>query len=200
TRDPPAAPEASVEAGGPWMAWSTAARDGGTRLLCVPGAGASASFFQAWKRLAPAALAVTALELPAHGNRILEPHLETVEATVEGLVRGCAGLLDGPFALFGHSMGGLIAFELARRLCALGTPPVHLFVCSSAAPHRRASMGEALSLPDRDFLTFARRLGFVHPGVGPEHDEELLRVYLPPLRKDLAMMAGYRHEEAPLDV
>jgi surfactin synthase thioesterase subunit len=177
------------------VAWSTGAHDA-PPLLCIPGAGASASFFQAWRDLAPG-LAVSAIELPAHGNRILEPHLETIEATVEGLLLGCAPLFDRPFALFGHSLGGVLALELARRLCARGTPPAHLFVCSSAAPHRRASVREVLALPPRDFLAFARRIGFVHAAVGREHDEELLRVYLPPLRKDLEMAERWRHAAAP---
>src|SRR2546427_5480233 len=104
------------------------------RLYCFPPAGGASSTFFAWTA-ALADVEVCPIELPGRGSRIGEYPFTQLERLVDALVPALRGELDRPYALFGHSMGGLIAFETARRLRALGAPlPQRLCVAAVSAP------------------------------------------------------------------
>lgn len=107
------------------------------RLFCFPHAGAGASVFRGWLRMFPEELALCPVQLPGRENRHGERPLAELSEVLDAL-EGVIGPYTGePFAFFGHSMGALIAFELARRLRRRGYPePSQLFVSSRDAPHR----------------------------------------------------------------
>src|SRR5437870_4644362 len=96
------------------------------RVFCLPSAGGGASVFREWRLAQGDDLEVVAIELPGRETRIAEPLRERVAALVDDLRDTLP--TDRPYALFGHSMGGLIAFELARALVAPRPAPAHLFV------------------------------------------------------------------------
>lgn len=126
-------------------------RDGGTRLFCLPPAGAGASSFEGWPELLGPAVDVTAVQLPGREDRVLEPAHRRLDGLLDELVPVLADALDGPYALFGHGMGALIAYEAARRLVAQGAPPPrHLFASALGAPHaaHRRRYVSRLSEPD----------------------------------------------------
>jgi surfactin synthase thioesterase subunit len=105
------------------------------RLFCFPYAGASASVYSRWKRLLPQWIEVVPVELPGRGRRLLEP----LEITLSGLLERLVGQLQvaprQPFAFFGHSMGAVVAFELAYYLQSWRAEvPMIVFASGTPAP------------------------------------------------------------------
>ena len=92
------------------------------RLFGFPHAAGNALFFQTWHRLMPADIDLCALERPGRGPRIDEEPFRRMDRLVENLCHVLQPMLGIPFALFGHSMGAYIAYELARQLSAAGGP------------------------------------------------------------------------------
>ncbi|EAU64730.1 hypothetical protein STIAU_2622, partial [Stigmatella aurantiaca DW4/3-1] len=200
TRKPEQATPGSTPAR-PWFAFTRTSAKERIKLFCIPGVGASASFFRTWAPHVPEELGLYPVELPAHGARIGEPHPERFDALIPVLAQALEPHLDGPFAILGHSLGSLYAFELTRYLRKQNRVPRHLFVSSFRAPHLPMPASIALRLSDREFLEFTRQRGFISEEFGREHDSELMKTYLPTLRKDLVLLESYSYaEEAPLDM
>lgn len=86
------------------------------RLFCFHYAGGGALSFRSWSDSLPPAVEVCAIELPGRGSRLLEPPFTQLELLIQELTRILLPWLDKPFAFFGHSMGALVSFELARIL------------------------------------------------------------------------------------
>jgi surfactin synthase thioesterase subunit len=119
---------------------------------------------------------------------------------VEALAGVLAAAADLPFALFGHSMGGLVAFELARILRDRGYPqPVHLFVSASAAPNWRQPRRPLSRAADGELRKELEALNGTPPALLA--DDDLMARMLPALRADLAVLEDYEYRDAPpLDV
>ena len=104
-------------------------------LFCFPHAGGGASFFQPWSKHLPTEIALCPIQLPGHENRQNEMLLTQVKAVVSAIASSLETYLNKPFAIFGHSMGALLAFELAREFRRRKWPlPNHLFVSGYRAP------------------------------------------------------------------
>lgn len=170
------------------------------RLFCFPYAGGSAASYAHWQAALPERVEVCALQLPGRGSRFHEAPAASLPALVDALADVVAGQGTLPFAFFGHSLGGLLAFETARRLRTLGAPqPVHLFVSGTSAPARRGAARGLHALPDAALVEELRR----YNGTPPEvlANAELMALVLPALRADFALAERYRYEPAaPLDV
>ncbi len=181
--------------------WHEAPDAGADRRLvfCFHHAGGAASAFFAWRKQAHArGLRLVACQLPGHGTRLREPAFTRLEGMVPALAAEIAERAAGePFALFGHSLGGLIAFELARALQAGGLPPAHLFVASFVAPDRyRELRPHKLSdLSDAELVERLARYG----GTPPEFlkSAEWLEMILPVLRTDFGLIDHHRHRPGP---
>jgi medium-chain acyl-[acyl-carrier-protein] hydrolase len=167
------------------------------RLFCVPYLGGSAMIFRSWPREIPETIEVNAVELPGHGRRIREKPVPRLEPLVAELAMSIEPALDRPFALFGHSFGALICFELARELrrCQLPTPN-HLIVSSAKAPHQINNGTFIHSLPDQAVLDELRSLGGT-PSVLLQNDE-LIHSIMPALRADFAALETYMYTSEPL--
>src|SRR5262249_33598404 len=150
--------------------------------FCLPFAGGGAGAFRAWPDGLPADVDVCPVHLPGREARYTEPAIDDVDALVGPLLEGLRPHFDGPFALFGHSMGGLVAFELADRLRRRGIAPVWFFASGVRAPHRPGSGRMRHALPHDQFLTAVRELN----GTPPEllENPEILDLMLPTLRSD----------------
>jgi surfactin synthase thioesterase subunit len=169
-------------------------------LLCLPCAGASATMYLRWRRLLPRWIEVVPLELPGRGSRLGEDFVEDFDALVSLLCGEHEAALRGNFALFGHSMGALLAWGIAQRLRATGRPlPRALLVSGSAAPSQR-DPDRFVDMDDDEALIADMR----KQGGTPEElfaSPELLRMTLDTLAADYRVCEGFAHcGAAPLPV
>lgn len=187
----------SVHSGSPFL-WREPGREPRVRLFCFPYAGGGASIFRHWLVDLPRDIEVLPVQMPGHESRLKEPLFSDLEPLVEDLRRDLAPHFDVPFALFGHSMGALIAFELARRLVGDGsTGPVHLFVSGRRAPHVADADEGRHRLTDAELVEEVRGLNGSPAGV--LQDPELMELLLPVLRADFAICERYEYRSgAPL--
>jgi medium-chain acyl-[acyl-carrier-protein] hydrolase len=183
----------------PWIRLPRPSPDAQLRLFCFPYAGGSASMYLKWPYILAPSVEVCLVELPGRGERLREPPLTNMTRLIEGLTGAFSHWLDKPVAFFGHSMGGVISFELAHALRAEGKPtPVHLFLSGCRPPGLPALRDLKYSLPDPQFIDELRRLG----GTPPEvlGNAELLSLVLPTLRADFELMERHNSiHTAPLD-
>jgi medium-chain acyl-[acyl-carrier-protein] hydrolase len=160
-------------------------------LICFPHAGAGASAFMRWRRFIPSSIGLFALHMPGREDRSLEPPPESLTDAVNAVLRAMTGLHRRPYVLFGHSLGALIAFELARAVRNAGLPPPAALIVSAAhPPHHKPSDPPIAQLPDEPFLQeAARRYG----GLAPESlgDREMTQWIAPVLRCDIGLFERY---------
>jgi medium-chain acyl-[acyl-carrier-protein] hydrolase len=165
------------------------------RLFCFPYAGANATVYRSWAEKLPASVEVVAIQLPGRGKRRREPPLTSLSKLVELL--GSVPLKE-PFAFFGHSMGALVAFELARLLRREGRAlPLHLFVSGRSAPQLNSCHRPLHNLPTSELMQELHQLDGT-PTEVLEHPE-LMEMMLPILRADFSICDTYEYrEEEPL--
>jgi medium-chain acyl-[acyl-carrier-protein] hydrolase len=150
--------------------------------------------FREWQEWLAPDLEVVAVELPGRVVHLRQPPMDCMDTVIERLLTVLGPLLDIPFALFGHSLGALVAFELSRALMEGGRrTPLHLFVSGMRAPHLQLVPEEyrVHGLPDRELIAALRDSN----GTPAEVLEEsgLVELFLPILRADLLLAETYRH-------
>ncbi|PWR04913.1 lantibiotic dehydratase [Micromonospora acroterricola] len=168
------------------------------QLFCLPYAGAGASAFRHFPARFGPDVEVLPVQLPGRENRISEdPRFRVADVAT-----AIAERAEGPYALYGHSMGGRLGFEVVRELRRAGLPlPLRLYVGGARAPHVSApSVFDGLSMVDDDELLRRLRSGGGLPAGVLEHPE-LVELLLPLLRADFERVDGYRYRpEEPLPV
>ena len=155
--------------------------------------------FHQWQTCVPRDIDLCPIQLPGREDRHTEPCATDLSDLVHQLAGAMAPHLDFPFALYGHSMGALIVFELARRLRTQGLPaPVHLFVSGRRAPHIAPAVAPIHELPRAEFLYEVQRYGRMPPAILTEH--ELMNAVVPRLRADFQLLERYEYvHQKPLD-
>lgn len=170
------------------------------RLYCLPYAGSGASVFRPWAGLLPADIELRAVQLPGHEGRRSQAPFADADRLVDALAEELAPeVAELPFAFFGHSMGGLCAFELTRRLRRLGVPsPVMLGVSAWPAPRKGRCFPQLHDLDDAQFMRVVEGLGGIPEEVLSKPC--LSRFLLPTLRPDMRVCGTYRYQPGePLD-
>ncbi|MDC0708556.1 alpha/beta fold hydrolase [Stigmatella sp. ncwal1] len=170
------------------------------RLFCFSYAGAGTTVYHGWANAMPPGVEVVLVRLPGRETRIKEPPLTSMTAIVEALVPVLKSELDCPFAFFGHSMGGLVAFEVARELRRQGGgQPLELLISGRHAPHIQHLDTPIHALPQPAFVDeLIKRYNGIQRSI--LEVPELLKVYLPCLRGDFAVLETYAYvAEPPLD-
>jgi surfactin synthase thioesterase subunit len=169
------------------------------QLFCLPHAAAGASVYWEWAPLLAPDVAIVPIQLPGRESRYKEPLRRSVFALTADLIKPLADRTRSDFALFGHSMGALIAYELARALVARGTPPRRLFVSGQRAPHLAPPRRDVHLLPAPELLAVMTELEGTSPEVLAQ--PELVELLLPVMRADLEVCEAYNHaHEAALPV
>lgn len=184
---------------GSWFEDLQEAREGVARLFCFPYAGGSAQVFRSWQRSLKPEISLSLAHLPGRGTRISERPFTGLGSLAGVIATEIADHIRGPFAFWGHSMGALISFELARELRRRGQPsPFGLFISGRSAPHIPNTDLPASNLPEKEFIAELRRLNGT-----PEElltNPEMRDVFLPIIRADFEMVESYKYEtEDPLE-
>jgi medium-chain acyl-[acyl-carrier-protein] hydrolase len=166
------------------------------RLFCFPYAGGGSAIFRGWPRQLPEEVEVVSALLPGREGRFREPPLDRVGDVIDAAAENILPWLDRPFAFFGHSMGALVSFELARRLRRdYGREPEHLFVSGRPAPQLPEEDPPIYDLPEPEFVAELERLNGT-PREVLAH-AELLGLVVPLLRADFAVCQTYAYLPAP---
>lgn len=168
------------------------------RLFCFPYAGGNAQVFREWQRYFAPQIEVCLVHLPGRGRRMGEPPFTRLQPLVQAVADVILPEIDGKFAFYGHSMGAMISFELARELRRRNLSlPVHLFVSGRRAPSVPEPEPPIFHLPLQEFIAEIKRLN----GTPDEFFEnlELQELFLPLLRADFEIVDTYEYlPDAPL--
>jgi surfactin synthase thioesterase subunit len=183
-----------------WIISSLSSARPRLRLFCLPYAGGGAAAFARWVNLLPPAVELCRVQLPGRENRWREAPFTQLTLLVEALTNVIRPYLDLPFAFFGHSLGALISFELARQVrCQFDLNPAQLFVSGRWAPHLPNPDPPLYQKPDAEFIDTLRQQYNNMPDV-VANDPELLEIFLPLLRADVTMLDTYAYSAGrPLD-
>ena len=165
-------------------------------LVCFPYAGGSATIFRPWAAALGPDVDVWAMAPPGRATRMREPAVGRMAPIASAVASELELLMDRPLAFFGHSLGALVAFEVARELRRRGRRgPVHLFVSAARAPHQQLFDEPIHALPDDAFMEKIRGLNGT-PAVVLDN-RELMELLLPALRADFAVGETYSYAIEP---
>lgn len=187
----------------PWLVSASAVK-ARMRLFCFPYAGGSAFNFMPWRAALDPSIEICAVQLPGRGARITEAPIASISALLRVLAPAITQNSQMPFAFFGHSVGALIAFELARYLQLHGIGgPERLFMSGCQAPQYRSPTRRLHELPDAAFLDELR--SYNGTPVEVLENRELMELMLPTIRADFALAENYVYRsglrlQAPVSV
>ncbi|MEH2007550.1 thioesterase II family protein [Nostoc sp.] len=169
------------------------------RLFCFPYAGGSSAIFRTWPNNLPSNVEVCAVEYPGRGRQMKLAPLTRLESLVEAIAPALIPYLDKPFAFFGHSMGGLVSFELTRLLRSqYSLAPFHLFISARRAPQIPLTKAPLHILSDSDLQDELHSLNGTPKAV--LESPELMQIFLPILRADFAVLETYIYtQKQPLE-
>lgn len=161
-------------------------------LLLLPFAGGGAHAFAPWAAHMPRDVALFGVQYPGRGPRLEVPSARTAEEIVDPLTDAILDGTDSPVAVFGHSLGALLGYEVCWKLQEAGRPVIAFVASGSLAPQRVTSIRTPLhSLNDEQLISELHRRGDVPSEV--LDDRELLGFLLPVLRADFEVGEGYRY-------
>ncbi|HZF89879.1 thioesterase II family protein [Streptomyces sp.] len=164
------------------------------RLVCAPHSGGSAATYRPWSSVLPAGTQLLAVQYPGHADRMAEPPAASVAEMGRSVAAELLELDSRPCALFGHSLGALVAYETARALQESGRPVGWLFVSGSPAPWQ-AGGGTTHRAGDEELWNELRGLSGIEPEVA--QNTELRDLLLPVLRSDITLNETYRPAPNP---
>lgn len=185
-------PDSEISISNDWFVTPRANPKAEMRLFLFPYAGSGPSAFGKWFSEFDMHLEARIAHYPGRGSRYKEPPIKQMDILVRGLSQAIQPFLDKPFVLFGHSFGGLVAFELARELRRQNLPqPRILFISACNAPQTSDSHLPIHDLPDPEFLEKLKELN----GLPTEaaNNSELLELVLPILRADFEAFENYQY-------
>lgn len=183
-----------------WTSSSRSNSQSKIRLFCFPYAGAGSTIFNAWSNWLLPGIELYLVNLPGRDARVRETPYRQLKPLVASLTQGLLSHVDKPFAFFGHSMGSLISFEVARELRRQGgAQPIHLFVSGRQPPQVPDTHPNFHLLPEEEFLKTTQQFYGALPDIILQ-DPELINLFLSIMRADITMIETYEYErEAPLD-
>lgn len=181
----------------PWFPFNGVETGASFRLFCFSHAGGSAMVFRPWQKLMAPAIEVFPIQLPGRGGRATEPLATRMPELADRTAAAVGAYIDRPFAFFGHSMGGLLSYEVAHRLRAdRGVEPAHMFISGRRAPERPPT--PTIHTLPHDALVAKLKEMKGTPVEVLEHPE-LLELVVPIFRSDVEVLETYQFPlRAPL--
>lgn len=188
-----------------WVVCPAFASQAPLRLFCFPYAGGGASIFRDWSAGLASQAEVCAIQLPGRESRLKEAPVTQIHALIESVASALIPYMDDkPFALFGHSLGALLCYELARFLWKkYALSPVCLFVAGCRAPHRQSlylsrAKKHVCDLADEALIEWMCELNGTSQAILRDH--ELMKLLLPAVRADFTLAENYCYiEDQTLD-
>ncbi|MDF4249994.1 thioesterase domain-containing protein [Streptomyces sp. WMMB303] len=172
--------------------------DGGLRLFCFHHAGAGALTFARWRRGFDPSVCVLPVRLPGRETRLREPRITEASVLLDELDAQLGPLLDQPYALYGHSLGALVAYRFAQRIRRAGrAAPVLVGLGACPPPHLPTPLTDQHDLPDTALLAALNRYGTLPPYMFERPD--WLRTLLSTMRDDLRLAASLRALDGAAD-
>lgn len=160
------------------------------RLFCLPHAGGSAVFYRPWATTISPAVEVHAVQYPGRADRMADAMVADAHRLARLVAGAMTPLLDRPAALFGHSMGAVLAYEVARLLQERGSAPVHVFASGARPPDDRGD--DRVADRDDDGVV-AEMVELGGSDAEALQDPELRELVLPYVRNDFRLIEGYQH-------
>jgi medium-chain acyl-[acyl-carrier-protein] hydrolase len=164
-------------------------------LYCFPFAGGSASYYANWAGYFTGAVELVPVQLPGRSPRMAEPPATLIGDVADEVAALIAASARTQPLLFGHSMGAILAFEVAKRLQALRRPAGYLFLSGRPEPAVTRPQTPFSTLPRREFVQMLRDYGCADEALLA--NDEILDLLLPMMRADFAMIEQYRHQPGP---
>jgi acyl transferase domain-containing protein/surfactin synthase thioesterase subunit/short-subunit dehydrogenase len=171
----------------PWVIKQSKTDTPKMRLFCFHHAGGGPSAFSGWRKKIPDDIDLCLIQLPGHELRRGEPLLATLDPVISGITQSLRQYLDVPYVFFGHSMGALLAVEVAKNLIKLNVPLPKYLILSSASPITEVSRQDLSSLSDEDFIDFINKNFGGIPSSLLEN-KEILKEFLPTMRADFSIL------------
>ncbi|MFD9887624.1 thioesterase II family protein [Streptomyces alboflavus] len=172
-----------------WIRPGNSVEKPAARVVCLPHSGGSAASYHTWASSMPADVQLLAVQYPGRGDRISEQLVGSVAEMSAAIAAELRQLEPVDYVLFGHSLGGLVAYETALAMSDSGFPPRCLYVSCCAAPSDDFR-GRTHLASDEELWTTVCELGGVDPAIA--ENEELRQLILPTLRSDIGAMETYR--------
>ncbi|MED2896606.1 thioesterase II family protein [Brevibacillus porteri] len=190
-----------TERSGRWIRPDRHPKNATYRCICLPHAGGSTALFAQWKHSIGDDIDVSSVQYPGRAGHPFRNDLPaTMTAWVGEIIEELLTTLNSPFLLFGHSLGGVLAYELARSLTEKGKPPIALIVSGAVPPHLLgARLKRVSTFPDEHLINHVSEYGgtpeelLAHP--------EFIEYFLPLFRQDIGVLESYLfHERQPLAI
>lgn len=177
-----------------WLSFPKPNPDARLRLFCFPYAGGGAHIFFPWQEKLSPWIELCAIQLPGRGTRFSDKPYTYHKQIVNELLINMDGYFDKPYAVFGHSMGALLAYELVQEIQKRGLPQAcQLFVSGRRAMHINSESKSIYALPEPELIAELRKLN----GTPVEvlDNKELMSLVLPVIRADFELCDTYTHNE-----
>jgi len=162
------------------------------RLFCLPYAGGGASVFRKWKEFLAPNIELFAIQLPGRESRYSEPPIQDLSLLIQEIANSIMNFGHCPFAIYGHSLGGSLAFELTLELERKGFYPEYLFISGRQSPGHISLRSPIGHLPDDQFLNELAQYKSTPPEILQNH--EFIKILLPMLKADFSIAEKCTHE------
>lgn len=162
------------------------------KLFCIPYSGGTAYAYTKWNASLPENIEICPIELSGHGKRIMEPLYDSMEEAVDDVAEQMDKQIrmNDTYAIWGHSMGSLIAYETYYRLKEMEVPlPCHMFFSGRKSPQNMSNTTSYHLLPDDEFINAVMSYGGSTKTA--MENEELRNLFLPILRSDFKISETY---------
>ncbi|MBX4266071.1 thioesterase II family protein [Clostridium estertheticum] len=165
------------------------------RLFCLPYAGGSEIIYYKWKNYLHPSIQLVPIQLKGRGKRFSESFYESLEEAVDDIFENIKDkIVDDDYAIYGHSMGSLLAYELYYKISEFNLrKPKHIFFSGYEAPSMIKKTESTYTFPDYDFMKKVMELG----GIPEEliNNQEVLQIFLPIIRSDFKIVETYNYKK-----